>query len=281
MAFFRPRVSREAEVRYHADQEVGKSFPELLEKARHGRGRRCAGLQATDLRRGAPGRGAGLRQGADRGAAGGRGRPAGDVRVKSYDDRIARRKARATPEGRRVDRRGRPPAHPARAEPPDRHRRVPRPVPVPASPRRPSRSPPGRRREFAPVRSERTDDPYAWSRLNAHDAPVTGRRRRDRGVRGGALRSGQLAQSSSGRVLLGWRSLESDSFSSWRMRSRVRPRCLPISSSVCGLAVDEPEAQGHDLGLARGEVAEHAAQLLAEQLAVDHLGRLGASRRPR
>lgn len=34
MAFFRPRVSREAEVRYHADQEISKSFPELLEKAR-------------------------------------------------------------------------------------------------------------------------------------------------------------------------------------------------------------------------------------------------------
>src|SRR6478752_114937 len=34
MAFFRPSVSREAEVRYHADQEVGKSFPEFLEKAR-------------------------------------------------------------------------------------------------------------------------------------------------------------------------------------------------------------------------------------------------------
>src|SRR5690606_14187743 len=32
MAFFRPRVSREAEVRYHADQEVGKGYGELLEK---------------------------------------------------------------------------------------------------------------------------------------------------------------------------------------------------------------------------------------------------------
>ena len=34
MAFFRPRVSREAEVRYHADLEISKSFPELLDKAR-------------------------------------------------------------------------------------------------------------------------------------------------------------------------------------------------------------------------------------------------------
>ena len=42
MAFFRPSVSREAEVRHHADQEVGKSFPELLDKARAARPS-CAG----------------------------------------------------------------------------------------------------------------------------------------------------------------------------------------------------------------------------------------------
>jgi hypothetical protein len=34
MAFFRPRVSREAEVRFHADQEVGKTYAQRLERAR-------------------------------------------------------------------------------------------------------------------------------------------------------------------------------------------------------------------------------------------------------
>ncbi|SNT12813.1 hypothetical protein SAMN05216276_102587 [Streptosporangium subroseum] len=99
MAFFRPRVSREAEVRHHADQEVGKSFPELLEKARaaevalrqaqasHASPEelRAAGLAfdraLTEALRGA--------EASQRAAFG----------IKSYDDRIRRRKGRATPKG--------------------------------------------------------------------------------------------------------------------------------------------------------------------------------------
>ena len=45
----------------------------------------------------------------------------------------------------------------------------------------------------------------------------------------------QTAYSSSGCARLGWRSLDSDCFSSCLMRSLVRPSALPISSSVCGL----------------------------------------------
>jgi hypothetical protein len=100
MAFFRPRVSREAEVRHHADQEVGKSFPELLEKARTAEVAlrraqasltsspeelRAAGLAfdraLTEALRGA--------EASQRAAFG----------IKSYDDRIRRRKGRATPKG--------------------------------------------------------------------------------------------------------------------------------------------------------------------------------------
>jgi hypothetical protein len=99
MAFFRPSVSREAEVRHHADQEVGKSFAELLEKAReaeHALRRvqasragadelRAAGLAfdraLTDALRSA--------EAAQRATFG----------VKAYDDRIRRRKGVATPKG--------------------------------------------------------------------------------------------------------------------------------------------------------------------------------------
>ncbi|GAA4228428.1 hypothetical protein FHR32_007528 [Streptosporangium album] len=99
MAFFRPSVSREAEVRYHADQEVGKGFPELLEKARaaevalhrvqeastSAEERRAAGLALdkalTEALRAA--------EASQRATFG----------VKSYDDRIRRRKGRATPKG--------------------------------------------------------------------------------------------------------------------------------------------------------------------------------------
>ncbi|WP_250562521.1 hypothetical protein [Sphaerisporangium fuscum] len=99
MAFFRPSVSREAEVRHHADQEVGKSFAELVEKAREAEGRlrraqqeragaeelRSAGLAfdraLTDALRAA--------EAAQRATFG----------VKAYDDRIRRRKGRATPDG--------------------------------------------------------------------------------------------------------------------------------------------------------------------------------------
>ncbi|MEU8245655.1 hypothetical protein [Nonomuraea sp. NPDC048916] len=99
MAFFRPRVSREAEVRYHADLEISKSYPELLEKARQVeqvlRELRAGDADEVELR------GAGLAfdralTEALRAAEAGQRATFG---VASYDDRIARRKARATPAG--------------------------------------------------------------------------------------------------------------------------------------------------------------------------------------
>ncbi|MET7463356.1 hypothetical protein [Nonomuraea sp. NPDC005501] len=99
MAFFRPRVSREAEVRYHADLEISKSYPELLEKARQAertlRELRAADADEVELL------GAGLAfdkalTEALRGAEAGQRSTFG---VRAYDDRIARRKARATPAG--------------------------------------------------------------------------------------------------------------------------------------------------------------------------------------
>ncbi|MEV4896261.1 hypothetical protein AB0K48_43560 [Nonomuraea sp. NPDC055795] len=99
MAFFRPRVSREAEVRYHADIEISKTFPELLAKARE------AELTVSELRAAdvddiellAAGRvfDKALTE-ALRGAEAGQRATFG---VKAYDDRIARRKAKATPAG--------------------------------------------------------------------------------------------------------------------------------------------------------------------------------------
>ncbi|GAA3152453.1 hypothetical protein GCM10010466_49300 [Planomonospora alba] len=94
-------MSREAEVRYHADQEVGKSFPELLRKAVAAEAalrevqvtttssaeRRAAALvldrALTEALRAAE---------ANQRVAYGPG---------AYDDRIRRRKGRATPEGAR------------------------------------------------------------------------------------------------------------------------------------------------------------------------------------
>lgn len=99
MAFFRPRVSREAEVRFHADQEISKSFPELLDKARQAesvlRELRAAGAPELELRA------AGLHfdkalTDALRAAESGQRATFG---VKAYDDRIRRRQARATPTG--------------------------------------------------------------------------------------------------------------------------------------------------------------------------------------
>jgi hypothetical protein len=99
MAFFRPRVSREAEVRHHADQEVGKSFPELLEKARAAE----VALRQTQAALSSPEelRAAGLAfdralTEALRGAEASQRAAFG---VKAYDDRIRRRKGRATPKG--------------------------------------------------------------------------------------------------------------------------------------------------------------------------------------
>ncbi|MFG1946992.1 hypothetical protein [Nonomuraea sp. NPDC048826] len=99
MAFFRPRVSREAEVRYHADVEISKSYPQLLDRARE------AEQVVRDLRAGAADEIELLAAGrafdkaltdALRAAEAGQRAAFG---VKSYDDRIARRKAKATPKG--------------------------------------------------------------------------------------------------------------------------------------------------------------------------------------
>jgi hypothetical protein len=99
MAFFRPRVSREAEVRYHADQEISKSYPELLAAARAAeqtlRDLRAADADEIELL--AAGREFDRALGeALRSAEAGQRATFG---VKAYDDRIARRKAKATPDG--------------------------------------------------------------------------------------------------------------------------------------------------------------------------------------
>ena len=99
MAFFRPRVSREAEVRYHADQEISKSFPDLLDKARQAeltlRELRAADADDLELRAAGVAFDRALTE-ALRAAESGQRATFG---VKSYDDRISRRKAKATPAG--------------------------------------------------------------------------------------------------------------------------------------------------------------------------------------
>ncbi|GLW06540.1 hypothetical protein Misp01_16700 [Microtetraspora sp. NBRC 13810] len=99
MAFFRPRVSREAEVRYHADQEVGKGYAELLERARAAE----HALHELQAQRAPIDR---LREAAlvlDRALTealrGAEANARATYGVKAYDDRIARRKARAVPAG--------------------------------------------------------------------------------------------------------------------------------------------------------------------------------------
>jgi hypothetical protein len=99
MAFFRPSVSREAEVRYHADLEVGKSFPELLVKAREAE-RRLRSAQAArdsleEVRAAALAFDAALTDALRAAEA----RQRATFGVKAYDDRIRRRKGKATPEG--------------------------------------------------------------------------------------------------------------------------------------------------------------------------------------
>jgi hypothetical protein len=99
MAFFRPRVSREAEVRYHADQEVGKGFEDLLEKARRAE-RELRRLQASDasaeeLRVAGVAFDRALTDALRAAEAGQR----ATFGVKAYDDRIRRRKGKATPGG--------------------------------------------------------------------------------------------------------------------------------------------------------------------------------------
>ncbi len=100
MAFFRPGVSREAEVRHHADQEVGKSFPELLEKARLAEAtlRRVQATSASspeDLRAAGLAFDAALTEALRAAEAGQR----ATFVVRAYDDRIRRRKGKATPKG--------------------------------------------------------------------------------------------------------------------------------------------------------------------------------------
>ncbi|MEU0568243.1 hypothetical protein ABZ297_23060 [Nonomuraea sp. NPDC005983] len=99
MAFFRPRVSREAEVRYHADQEISKSFPELLDKVRQAeqllRDLRAADADEIELLAAGQAFDKALTD-ALRAAESGQRATFG---VKAYDDRIARRKAKATPDG--------------------------------------------------------------------------------------------------------------------------------------------------------------------------------------
>ncbi|SDL62666.1 hypothetical protein SAMN05421874_12553 [Nonomuraea maritima] len=99
MAFFRPRVSREAEVRYHADQEISKSLPELLEMARQAEETlqqlRAAGADEFELREAGIALDKALTEALRAAEAGQR----ATFGVKAYDDRIARRKAKATPAG--------------------------------------------------------------------------------------------------------------------------------------------------------------------------------------
>ncbi|MEW9528161.1 hypothetical protein [Microbispora sp. NPDC049125] len=99
MAFFRPRVSREAEVRYHSDQEVGKSFGSALRKAREAQRRyravQASGAPVEELREAALVLDAALTEALRAAEAAQR----STLGVKAYDDRIARRKARATPKG--------------------------------------------------------------------------------------------------------------------------------------------------------------------------------------
>ncbi|NUR89327.1 MAG: hypothetical protein HOY71_35030 [Nonomuraea sp.] len=108
MAFFRPRVSREAEVRYHADLEISKSFPEQLERARQAeavvRDLRAADADDVELRAAGLAFDKALTEALRTAEAGQR----ATFGVKAYDDRIARRKAKARPKGaewtREVDR---------------------------------------------------------------------------------------------------------------------------------------------------------------------------------
>ncbi|MFF3438518.1 hypothetical protein [Streptosporangium sp. NPDC002721] len=99
MAFFRPRVSREAEVRHHADQEVGKSFPELLERARQAeaevRRAQAAAAPVQELRAAGLAFDSALTEALRAAEANQR----ATFGIRSYDDRIRRRKGRATPRG--------------------------------------------------------------------------------------------------------------------------------------------------------------------------------------
>ncbi|MET8866625.1 hypothetical protein ABZW11_27110 [Nonomuraea sp. NPDC004580] len=92
-------MSREAEVRYHADQEIAKSFPELLGKAREAERTlqelRAADADEVELRAAGLAFDRALTEALRAAEAGQR----ATFGVKAYDDRIARRKAKATPAG--------------------------------------------------------------------------------------------------------------------------------------------------------------------------------------
>ncbi|MFB9252579.1 hypothetical protein ACFFWE_30485 [Sphaerisporangium melleum] len=92
-------MSREAEVRHHADQEVGKSFPQLVDRARAAeselRRRQAARAGVPELREAALAYDRALTDALRAAEAAQR----ATLGVKAYDDRIRRRKGRATPEG--------------------------------------------------------------------------------------------------------------------------------------------------------------------------------------
>ncbi|WP_283136844.1 hypothetical protein [Rhizohabitans arisaemae] len=101
MAFFRPRVSREAEVRYVADQELGKGFPERLATARQAehafRQAQADGVPDAELRA----RGVAFDRALTEALRVAEAAQRATFGVKAYDDRIRRRQAKATPDGRR------------------------------------------------------------------------------------------------------------------------------------------------------------------------------------
>ncbi len=99
MAFFRPRVSREAEVRYLADREVGAGYGKLLSKAREAEAalRQAQASHATveELRQAALAFDRALTEALRAAEANQR----ATFGMKAYDDRIRRRKGKATPQG--------------------------------------------------------------------------------------------------------------------------------------------------------------------------------------
>lgn len=99
MAFFRPRVSREAEVRYHADQELAKGYPVMLEKARAAerefRAKQAAHVPGSELRAA----GIALDLAISAALRSAESAQRATFGVKAYDDRIRRRKGKATPAG--------------------------------------------------------------------------------------------------------------------------------------------------------------------------------------
>jgi hypothetical protein len=99
MAFFRPRVSREAEVRYLADREVGTGYGELLSRAREAEAalRQAQASHATveELRLA----GLALDRALTEALRAAEANQRATFGVKAYDDRIRRRKGKATPQG--------------------------------------------------------------------------------------------------------------------------------------------------------------------------------------